>query len=441
MCHRLLGIALCVALCGAGTVFGQAGVILTGQGAINRSMAGASTAAPIDASGALYWNPAGIIGLNRSEMEFGLEGLYPQTEVSSTVAAGALGPGTPSQTLSGATRAENSMFSLPSLGFVYLPDDPAWAFGLGLFSVGGFGVDYPASIDNPILAKPPYGVGQGSVYSNYQVLEIVPTAAYRVTDRLSVGFAPTLALSLLQLNPGLVGAPSIGPDGTVTYPALTNTRYAFGGGFQVGVYYSLDDGWALGSSFKSPQWLEAYRFHTTDASGNPVTDTFNGDVPMMVSAGFSYSGFERLLLACDVRYIDYQNTAGFRGSGFDPQGTLRGVGWDSIFAVAVGAQYCLTDALSLRLGYSYNEDPIPDNQALANVPSSAVEEHAVYLGVSYRLTDSFLFSLAYVHVFGNSIEGPLVTPQGPVAGTQIKDEVQGVDSLVVGLTVQFGAPR
>ena len=91
MCHRLLGIALCVALCGAGTVFGQAGVILTGQGAINRSMAGASTAAPIDASGALYWNPAAITGLNRSEMEFGLEGLYPQTEVSSTVAAGPWG--------------------------------------------------------------------------------------------------------------------------------------------------------------------------------------------------------------------------------------------------------------------------------------------------------------------------------------------------------------
>ncbi len=94
MCPRLSGITLCVALCGAGTAFGQAGVLLTGQGAINRSMAGASTAAPIDASGALYWNPAGISGLNRSEMEFGLEGLYPQTQVSSTVDAGAwaLGP-------------------------------------------------------------------------------------------------------------------------------------------------------------------------------------------------------------------------------------------------------------------------------------------------------------------------------------------------------------
>ena len=167
------------------------------------------------------------------------------------------------------------MFSLPSFGLVYLPDDPAWAFGLGLFSVGGFGVDYPASIDNPILAKPPYGVGQGSVYSNYQVLEIVPTAAYRVTDRLSVGFAPTLALSLLQLNPGLIEAPSIGPDGTVSYPALTNTRYAFGGGFQVGVYYSLDDGWPWDLPSRALSGLKPIAFTppTPPATRSPIPST------------------------------------------------------------------------------------------------------------------------------------------------------------------------
>ncbi len=144
---------------------------------------------------------------------------------------------------------------------------------------------------------------------------------------------------------------------------------------------------------------------------------------------------------CDLRYIDYQNTTGFSGSGFDSQGTLQGVGWNSIFALALGAQYLLTDAMSCRMGYSYNGNPIPGSQALANVPSGAVAQHAVYLGGSYRVADSWLLSLAYVHVFGNSIEGPLVTPEGPVPGTQVKDAVLGVDSLVIGLTVQYGASR
>ncbi len=36
----------------------QFGTAVSGTGPINRSMGGAATAAPIDAAGALFWNPA-----------------------------------------------------------------------------------------------------------------------------------------------------------------------------------------------------------------------------------------------------------------------------------------------------------------------------------------------------------------------------------------------
>ena len=39
------------------------GIALSGVGPVNRSMGGAATAAPIDAAGALMWNPASISGL------------------------------------------------------------------------------------------------------------------------------------------------------------------------------------------------------------------------------------------------------------------------------------------------------------------------------------------------------------------------------------------
>jgi long-chain fatty acid transport protein len=45
-------------------------------------MQGASTAAPIDAAGALYWNPASISGLQSSEALVGLELLLPTEEIS-----------------------------------------------------------------------------------------------------------------------------------------------------------------------------------------------------------------------------------------------------------------------------------------------------------------------------------------------------------------------
>ena len=55
---KKLACSLVALALGAVPAQAQIGMIFTGAGAVNRSMAGASTAAPIDASGALYWNPA-----------------------------------------------------------------------------------------------------------------------------------------------------------------------------------------------------------------------------------------------------------------------------------------------------------------------------------------------------------------------------------------------
>ena len=68
----------------------QFGVVLSGAGPINRSMGGAAVGAPLDASGALYWNPATIGGLRRSEVELGAELITPRARLGSSVPAGAV---------------------------------------------------------------------------------------------------------------------------------------------------------------------------------------------------------------------------------------------------------------------------------------------------------------------------------------------------------------
>src|SRR6516225_3588816 len=69
----------------------QFGLAVSGVGPINRSMGGASTAAPLDSAGALYWNSATIGALPSSEMEFGTGFVIPRTTLSSVVPADALG--------------------------------------------------------------------------------------------------------------------------------------------------------------------------------------------------------------------------------------------------------------------------------------------------------------------------------------------------------------
>jgi long-chain fatty acid transport protein len=427
---RGLTLALLTIALQAPPAWAQIGPILTSQGPVDRSMGGAAVAAPLDTLGALYWNPATTSALPNS-MDFGVELVRVQSRLSSSLPADAFGPGIPA--VGAGTDADNGITTLPSLGLVYRPADSSLTYGLGIFAVAGFSVNYPASSTNPILTpQPPNGVGLGNVYSNLQVLQIAPTLSLQVTDRLSIGGGPTVDLATFQANPFILTAPNA--DGS--YPSATHTHTTWGMGAQLGVYYTLDDGWRVGASLKSPQWFDAFEFNTTDSHGLPRTVTFRADLPMIPSVGVAYSGWERWLFAADFRYVDFGNADGFRQSGFDTTGTLRGLGWESVFAMSLGAQYELNDCVSLRLGYSFNQNPISNSEASANVASPTILENTVYVGASFKLSETLTVSLAYAHAFQNSVEGPLVTPLGQVPGSSVTSTVSA-DTFLFGATVHY----
>jgi long-chain fatty acid transport protein len=416
----------------------QQGLVLAGVGPINRSMGGAAVAAPLDASGALHWNPASISGLPSSEMEFGFELLYPFTTLSSAVHAGALGPGVPATTLVGSDHSDGGAFPLPTVGLVYRPEQCDWTYGLGLFAVGGFAVNYPASTVNPILtAQPPNGIGFGSLSTQFEVLQLDPTLSYQLTKNLSIGFAPTLNLAGLFLDPGVLAAPDdANGNGFPTYPAATHSRITWGLGAQAGVYYTTDAGLNFGASLKSPQWFESFRYNAVDELGRPRSLKFRFDYPMIASIGAAYTGLECVVIDLDLRYIDYHDTKGFTANGLDAAGALRGLGWDSTVVVALGVQYQPLDCLTIRAGYTYNMNPIPDDQTMFNVASPTITEHMVALGATYHVTDKFSFSAAYGHGFAHEIHGPYVGAARPIAGTAIDSKVS-LDFVTLGARVMF----
>jgi long-chain fatty acid transport protein len=413
----------------------QYGLYLTGAGPINRSMGGTAVAAPLDSIGATYWNPATSTALG-SRVDFGAELLTLQATLDSALSPSSLAPGVPALGMSGSTRGDNGVFPLPAVGLVWTPENMPVTFGLGMFPIAGYGVNYPASNDNPILtAPPPKGVGLGALYSNYQVFQLAPTIALRLTDHLSIAGGPTVDMANLHADPLTVAAPNL--DGT--YSNGTHTRVSWGAGFQVGAYLTADGGWQFGAAFRSPQWFEKYVWQTTNTNGQPRTTYFGVDLPLIPSVGIGYSGFDRWLLAADFRLLNYAGAQGLRQSGFYPNGAVAGVGWNNIIAMSFAAQYSVTDALSVRMAYSFSQDPVPDGQTSFNVVSSTIIEHMVYVGLSYRMTDDFSLSLAYVHGFQNSIQGPLVLPAGPAPGSMVRATI-ALDTFVVGASVRFG-PR
>ncbi|HKD37772.1 MAG TPA: outer membrane protein transport protein [Pirellulales bacterium] len=433
---RLLITSASVFVSAAGAALAQ-GIALPAAGPINQSMGGAAVAAPIDAMGALYWNPASISGLSCSEMGFGLGLLLPTTHLSSSLAANSLGPGFPPVTLAGSNKSNAGVCAIPDLGIVQKLDDSDWTYGLGVIAAGGFSTNYPASATNPVLTPPPpAGLGLGHTYAHLEVLQIIPTLAYQLTDRWSVGVGPTVDIARLELDPAIFAAPDdANGDGFFSYPSGTATSYNWGLGAQFGLFYKAPE-WNLGFSLKTPQWFDDFRANSSDEIGQPRTVKSEFDFPMIASWGIAYTGWERWLVALDLRYFDYRNTDGFRTAAFNADGSVTGLGWKNVFALATGVQYQVNDCWFLRMGYSYNENPISNDVAFFNAASPLVTQHLISIGTSFRASSHCLWSVSYTHAFENSVTGPIVTQLGPIPGSSVTNTTSA-DMLYAGISVYF----
>jgi long-chain fatty acid transport protein len=390
------------------------GIYLQGIGPVNRSMGSAAVAAPIDAIGALHWNPASISGMPRSELSFGLELLLPDSEITSTI---------PAFGLTGTSDSEAGATPIPSVGWVQHSDKmPGLTYGLGVFGVAGLATNYQSSLTNPVLfpQETPPGSGMpggfGRISTEAQFMQLTPTLAYAVNDKLSIGFAPTVTLGKVIVNP-MVFIPTDDANGDFleTYPTGVGSRWAWGFGGQAGVYYISDSGLRLGASIKSPQWMEDFRYRSQDENGFPRHDRVKIDLPMIVSVGTSYCLLENILLALDVRYYDYKNTDGFGTEGFSPDGALQGLAWKGALEVALGTQIQLSERLYGRVGYQFNQNPIAQNEAFFNLGSPTVVQHWVNFGGSYLVNDCVSVDFAVTHGFENRVTGQFIGSPDPAA--------------------------
>jgi long-chain fatty acid transport protein len=360
------------------------GIAVTGVGAVNRSMGGAGTAAPLDAIGAVHWNPGSISGLPTNEVSFGMELLLADIELNNNVGS--------------STSGEGGVAAIPSIGWVHHLEDSPMTIGLGIFGIGGFRNNQPTG--NALLGGAPG-------FAEAEILQIAPTLSYAITDQLSIGVAPTITTTRLVVNP-------IGPPIAPLGPSQGN-RMHWGGGFQAGVYYIADNGVHLGATFKSTQWMEDLRFFTPGAVPN-----FDLDYPMILSLGAAYTGIQDWTFAVDVRYFDYENTDGFREFGFS-----------NVFAGAIGAQYRVNDRWHVRAGYNFNQNPISASDAFTNVLSPLIQEQNITGGVSYRFARCVDISLAYVYLIENELTGP-----APVPGVTVSHQLSA-HSALLGVTVRY----
>ena len=414
----LFGAALGVACLAASSVQAQ-GVALRGIGAVNAGMSGVATATPVDAIGALQWNPATISALDSSSMSFGSGLIMADSSVASGYDLTPFG----GDKVSGRTESDAGTIPAPYMGMVMKNPESPFTLGFSMSAIGGAQANYASDPTNLVLSE----AVLGRVSSKVELFQMAPTVAYQLTDQISIGFAPTVAIARL-----ISETMFFGPQDENGWGKGAGTRYVWGGGFQGGLYIKGNNGFNYGISYKSKQYVEDFTYNVV-VDGMPKTAKFKLEYPSIYSIGMSYDGFERTIVGVDCRYFDYENAKGFKDHGYNPDGSIKGLGWDSVFSVATAIQREINPYLTIRGGYCFNTNPISEEVALTNVPCPLIIQHTVSAGATVTTPEQWQFSLAYAYAFENSARGEL-SPKLP--GSYVENTASAHE-LTFGIAKKF----
>ena len=85
-------------------------------------------------------------------------------------------------------------------------------------------------------------------------------------------------------------------------------------------------------------------------------------------------------------------------------------GRDSVFAVALGANYQLTEKLAIRGGYQYNTNPLASTSMLFNLQSPAILQHLISVGSTVNPIESLSMSKGYAYGMNSRTRSP--APRG-----------------------------
>jgi len=377
------------------------GIYRNGTGAQSMSMGGTDTAWADNPLGAMGDNPAGLGFLTAPEFDLG--GVVGIT-------TGSFSKGTSNGNLdSSPSGLPEAALGIPlrdspvTLGLSFIPDSimlADWSF-----------VDPPGGLGGTV------SYGQQMHNSEIVVLRSALGAGVRLNPKLSLG----ASIGLIYNQNTLVtpyNFQNLSPSSDAIYDGaktLLNLHTSgYGWNATAGLLYRPTTNLQFGISYKSPTTI----YSTGDASGDAyaqfgappgsVQFHYDADVrnvfPQEVSLGSSWKFHPQWRAAVQLDWINWANAfrtlpVGLHG-GTGPAASVLGpdiqdnvpLNWSDEWVYRVGLEYYVTENLSLRVGYSYGNSPVPSSTLTPM--TAAIMEHTVTAGAGYRW-GRWQFDLAY----------------------------------------------
>jgi long-chain fatty acid transport protein len=396
---RGFALALCAyALVAAAPSFAADGYFLIGYGARQKALGGAGVADSRDAM-ALSVNPAGIVGLER-QFQVGMTAAISERGYSTT--------GIPRSVAPGDIRSGRPLFPVPNSGYVQ-PIDADSAWGVTTYANGGINTSY--SFWN---FKAPLGGPLGGGFAGVDLQQGYMSIGYARKfatgiGSISIGFAPTIVVQMINIQ----GLKLFSPYSSNMYE-LSDMAYdwSYGGGVRGGLEWRATDKLRFAFAASSPMFMSRFeKYSGLIANGGDL------DIPASMQAGLAYDLLPDLTIMADWRHIFYSAVPAL-GNPANPLtlrslGTIGGPGfdWTDTDSAAFGAEWRVTNYLTLRGGYHYTTNPLRARSVTVNILSPIIDKHHVSGGFNYQATRNSSLDFAVVYAFKNSFTGPESLPQ------------------------------
>ena len=413
------------------------GYKLNEQSAAGAGTAYAGRAAVVQDASVVFYNPAGMVKLDRAEVSAGASYLHLSGEFSPESYTNAAGQKYTAANMGDYT--DGGDFLSPTavpFGYFAMPINDKFAAGFGVFVPFATNTDYDDDFIGGALAD----------QTKLTSVEFQPAIAYRVNDQFSVGFGLdiTYMKGLLSKQVDLIPYnDEIPPLASPAIQGFENHYEVEGNDWQIG--YNLSMMWdinsdiTLGVTYRSEMDFKLEGDSKFEKKENvPVFSAANSAVavipyignqasevpittPQSLTVSYAHQLTNELQLVAGVTWtqwsvfkdFDVISTESAPGmieelSDLKVDGQYTGYighieeNWNDTTAVAIGANYQLNDDWLLRAGYANDQSPVSNTYRTARVPDN--DRQWLSTGVNYRISNDLDVDFAFSYMFFDDVE-------------------------------------
>ncbi|HJS84142.1 MAG TPA: outer membrane protein transport protein [Acetobacteraceae bacterium] len=382
-------------------------------------------------AGTAWTNPAGMTLLDRSEIDTGLNAIFPSARFSGQDLIGPV----PVPGSQGGNAAEFGL--TPSLEGVW-SYAPRLKFGLAVEAPFGLRTTYPADF---------VGRYQANV-SSVSDIEIGLSAAFRINQHLSLGAGPIFDAFQTRLT----NAINIGPVSALTGdPAIDIHGSDWALGYHLGVLYEINPHVRLGLDYRSrinhqlsgaqsifvpPLLARASPATAALLAARNTSATAKATLPDILTLSYYADLSEEWSLMATAQWTHWSLLQQVTVVGANGQTESLALKFRSTWFASVGANYHPRWAprLTLQAGTGFDRSPVDNTTRSPRIPARAGVPLGV--GLTYAVLPNTSLQLAYLHEFYVRESG-VDFSSTPSAGRIIGSYASHADVVSVGAKMMF----